>query len=74
MRNVLPKVALSVAVAATSMGTWAAELEEVLVTAQKRTESLQDVPISVTAISGELIQDASIRNLATWVPMSLTSQ
>ena len=63
MRNVLPKVALSVAVAATSMGTWAAELEEVLVTAQKRTESLQDVPISVTAISGELIQDASIRNL-----------
>ncbi len=63
MRNVLPKVALSVAVAATSVGTWAAVLEEVLVTAQKRTESLQDVPISVTAISGELIQDASIRNL-----------
>jgi len=63
MKRVMSKLALSAAVAATSIGTWAAELEEVLVTAQKRTESLQDVPISVTAISGEQIQDASIRGL-----------
>ena len=63
MKQVVSKLALSAAVAATSIGTWAAELEEVLVTAQKRTESLQDVPISVTAISGEQIQDASIRGL-----------
>ena len=31
----------------------AAQLEEVMVTAQKRVESMQDVPISVSAISGE---------------------
>ena len=28
-------------------------LEEVIVTAQKRSESLQDVPISVSALSGD---------------------
>ena len=32
-------------------------LEEVIVTAQKRTESLQDVPISVAAMSGEKMED-----------------
>lgn len=63
MKHVISKLLLSTAVAAVSVGTWAAELEEVLVTAQKRTESLQDVPISVVAISGEQIQNASIRTL-----------
>jgi len=33
------------------------ELEEIIVTAQKRVQSLQDVPISVSAISGEQIND-----------------
>jgi outer membrane receptor protein involved in Fe transport len=46
-------------------------LEEVLVTAQKRVESLQDVPISVNAVSGEKMQEAGIdriENLAPYVP------
>jgi outer membrane receptor protein involved in Fe transport len=54
-----------------ALGVSAQQLEEVVVTAQKRTESLQDVPISVTAISGQLIQDASIRSfseLSAYVP------
>jgi iron complex outermembrane recepter protein len=38
-------------------------LEEVIVTAQKRTESLQDVPISITAVSGEKIDDIGITEL-----------
>lgn len=38
-------------------------LEEVIVTAQKRVESLQDVPISVAAVSGEKIQDTGILDL-----------
>ena len=33
-----------------------AVLEEVVVTAQKREQSIQDVPISITAISGETLQ------------------
>ena len=36
-------------------------LEEVLVTAQKREESLQDVPISMTAISGANIEKFAIK-------------
>ena len=40
-------------------------LEEVIVTAQKRAENLQDVPISVSTVSGEKIQDNTILNIAT---------
>ncbi|MGH1372713.1 MAG: TonB-dependent receptor [Cellvibrionaceae bacterium] len=38
-------------------------LEEIVVTAQKRAQSLQDVPISVSAVGGEKIADAGIENL-----------
>ena len=37
-------------------------LEEIVVTASKRSESLQDVPITVTAFSDQVIQDAGIHN------------
>jgi iron complex outermembrane recepter protein len=46
-------------------------LEEIVVTAQKRAESLQDVPISVSALSGDKIADAGIQRFedaATYVP------
>lgn len=46
-------------------------LEEVVVTAQKRTQSLQDVPISVSAISGDKMVESQITNLeslTTFVP------
>ncbi|MBT3411974.1 MAG: TonB-dependent receptor [Halieaceae bacterium] len=38
-------------------------LEEVIVTAQKRVESLQDVPISVVAVSGDTIDEQGIFDL-----------
>ena len=38
-------------------------LEEVIVTAQKREQSLQDVPIAVAAMSGEKINDVGIQDL-----------
>ena len=40
-------------------------LEEVVVTAQIREQSLQDVPISVSAVAGEDIEDRSIDNLTS---------
>ncbi|GAB3111583.1 TonB-dependent receptor [Aestuariicella hydrocarbonica] len=40
--------------------SWA--IEEVTVTAQKREQSLQDVPISVSAFSGEMMKDAQIED------------
>ncbi len=47
------------------------ELEEIIVTAQKRAESLQDVPISLTAIQGDQIKAAGVQDMtkiAQYVP------
>ena len=55
---------LALAVAVASSGIGAAELEEIIVTAQKRAESLQDVPMSMSAISGERIEEIGVQNLA----------
>ena len=46
-------------------------LEEVIVSAQKRSEGLQDVPIAVSAISGEKIVEAGLQgleDLSSYVP------
>ena len=49
-------------------------LEEILVTAQKRQESVQDIPVSVTAISGDMIEHLGITdsNELTKLSPSLT--
>jgi iron complex outermembrane receptor protein len=39
------------------------KLEEIIVTAQKREQSLQDVPIAVTAISGETLQTNRVQSV-----------
>ena len=51
-------------------------LEEIIVTAQKRAESLQDVPVSITAFSGEALARRQIRgpeDLALSVPNMQTN-
>ena len=40
-----------------------AQLEEVMVTARKKAESLHDVPISIAVVSGESIQQQGLRDL-----------
>lgn len=75
MRNPLFRPALlaaSVAVAASAQ-TQAAAIEEVIVTAQKREQTLQDVPSAVSAISSDYVSDLlgageNIRALAGRVP------
>ena len=54
----------AIALATASSFSQAQMLEEVVVTAQKRAESLQDVPISVTAIQGDKLQSAGIPNMS----------
>lgn len=64
-------LALAIAATTCAVSVQAQQLEEVIVTAQKRAESLQDVPISVSAIGGKQIQDAGIPDLtalADYVP------
>jgi iron complex outermembrane recepter protein len=53
-------------------------LDEIIVTAEKRSQNLQDVPISVVAINAQQVQDAgitNIRNLAILTPgLTVTSE
>ena len=44
-------------------------LEEVVVTAQKRSENMQDVPISIDAIGNEKLEQLNIRNFTDYVRM-----
>ncbi|MGB7219416.1 MAG: TonB-dependent receptor [Vicinamibacterales bacterium] len=39
-------------------------LPTITVTAQKESENIQDAPVSVTAVTGETLQDAGIRNVS----------
>ena len=38
-------------------------IDDIIVTAQKREQNLQDVPIVVTSLSGETLQDAGVRDI-----------
>src|SRR6185437_2274821 len=51
-------------------------LEEVVVTAQKRAESLQNVPLSITAIGSEQIEQLNIQKADDYIRLlpSVTSQ
>ncbi|MFY7746380.1 MAG: TonB-dependent receptor plug domain-containing protein, partial [Erythrobacter sp.] len=51
--------ALAIAHAAPAM----AQVEEIVVTAQKVKENVQDVPIAVTAVSGDRLEQAVVFNL-----------
>ncbi len=68
--TVTRSVRLALALAATPLAISAQEisdtditLDEVIVTAQKREESLRDVPLSVNAVSGEKLAEAGIVRL-----------
>jgi outer membrane receptor protein involved in Fe transport len=66
-RNALALAALLGAVAPIDVGAQqqdAAALEEVVVTAQKREQSLQDVPIAVSALSAEALFDAGVQSMS----------
>ena len=57
------------AVAAVPIGASAQVLEEVVVTAQKREQNIQDVGISVTAFSGDQIEALGMTNTGSkWLP------
>ena len=60
--------AVSAALLVSAIETNAAQLEEVLVTAQKRVESLQDVPIAITAVTGDSLQAGGITRMEDLAP------
>ena len=63
-----PFSALALVAAAAALlpsGAGAATLEEIIVTAQRRAENLQEVPVSVTALSETAIDKADVHDLTT---------
>ncbi|WP_369062315.1 TonB-dependent receptor [Caulobacter sp. 73W] len=51
------------AAAQTATDTSGFAIEEIVVTAQKRSENLQDVPVSVTALTASALQDQGVNNV-----------
>jgi len=63
-------IAAGVMVALTAPAVLAQEqIEEVIVTAQKRTENLQDVPISIQAIGEQSIKELNLTNFKDYAAM-----
>ncbi|MGI9288998.1 MAG: TonB-dependent receptor [Pseudomonadales bacterium] len=64
------KYMLSMAVAVALAPTAAyAQIEEVVVTAQKREQNLQDVPIAISAVSQEVLDQTGINTITEVIPM-----
>jgi iron complex outermembrane receptor protein len=52
-------------------GVAAQEIEEVIVTATKRSENIQDVPLAITAMTGSFVRDVNlddVKDLVTFTP------
>ena len=60
------QLGLAVALASTAF-TAHAQIEEVLVTATKRTESMQDIPVAVSALSEESLDQLGISNFEDYL-------
>ncbi len=71
MKNILSRSILSLAIAVPAGIAHSVVLDEIIVTAQQRAESLQDVPVSVAAVTAEKIFDAGVvdlQGLSEYVP------
>ena len=70
-RNTPARTALSTAIAAALAGSGAAyaqsTIEEVVVTATKREESMQDVPVAVSALQGDVLEELNISSFRDYV-------
>jgi iron complex outermembrane recepter protein len=66
-------VAISSALAPLSTTAFSSELdlvlEEIVVTAQKRAQSVQDVPIAISAVSEELLEQTGVSTITDVIPM-----
>ncbi|MEM9153382.1 MAG: TonB-dependent receptor plug domain-containing protein, partial [Cyanobacteria bacterium P01_F01_bin.3] len=69
MRLFQPKLIAIAVVAAVAPFQVAAQLEEVLVTAQKREQNLQDVPIAISSVSEALINQTDATDVTALIPI-----
>jgi iron complex outermembrane recepter protein len=81
LHNSFRKAGLSLAISCAAITAYAAEdtarIEEITVTAQKRSQSVQEVPATITAISGETLDNSwvkEITDLQYLVPSMMVGQ
>lgn len=67
MRKTKLSCAIAATIAASTASVNAAMLEEVIVTATKRAESAQDIPITVQALGEESLEDLGIGNFKDYI-------
>ncbi len=76
MKNLLSRMCSMVLVPLTALPVialaqeYSGSLEEVTVTAQRREQNLQEVPISVTAFSGEALAKSNIRSASEYLSLT----
>ncbi|MEM9397186.1 MAG: TonB-dependent receptor [Pseudomonadota bacterium] len=63
MKKMCASVLMSAVAAASGIASAQTVLEEVMVTAQKRSQSIQDVPVSITAFSGDFLEDNNLQTI-----------
>jgi iron complex outermembrane receptor protein len=64
-------ISATVIASAIALPAWSQTLEEVMVTATKRSESVQDVPLAITALSGEFVNKVNlddVKDLVSFTP------
>ena len=61
------QLCLAIALASTSSLSAHAQIEEVVVTATKRPESLQDVPVAVSALTAETLEQTGVTNFEDYM-------
>ena len=65
---------IAVAISALTFSVSSFAQLEVLVTAQKREQSLQTVPIAISAVSGELLEQTGVNTITEVIPMVRTQR
>ena len=66
-RNNRLSLAVSIAMGVSFAGMASAELEEVIVTATKRAENMQDVPIAISALGGDSLKELNVQTFDEYV-------
>ncbi|MEP1593175.1 MAG: TonB-dependent receptor plug domain-containing protein, partial [Halieaceae bacterium] len=64
-------VSAAILTSAIAAPAWSQSLEEVIVTATKRSESVQDVPLAITALSGDFVSKVNlddVKDLVSFTP------
>ena len=68
-RSAITCIAATIAALSGLLSASEVGLEEIIVTAQKRSESVQDVPVAISAFSAEMVANTGVDTINDLIPM-----